>query len=760
MTSFRAALQSGLVGAMVAFVVLYSLGLTLLGDALPWAEWFGLVALSLPALVCLVTASRITRAAGPVVLASLALVSYAAGRSYHAWSASRSSEPIFPSYADLGCLAFYPLLVLAVAWAVRRHAKGMDSSVWWDSAMGALGAAAVMAVVLDSEIDALLGVNDLALADAVRVAYPVADVLLVACVAAIGGLVRVSGEDRWALLMAGLLIFAAADIFDLQQQGNTTYVPSIGWAIGLALVAVWVVAVDRSGSAAVGAASSSAGSKSLVVSLVTVVVGLALLVIGTRAYISGFAVGLAAATVLVAVIRFHRTFRLLRLLVDQRRREATTDELTGLANRRVLYAESEARLATSEAVWALVLLDLDRFKEVNDSLGHHVGDELLVQVAERLAKQVRKGDLLSRLGGDEFALLCEVSGRRQALAVAAKLRLLLSEPFAVDGLSLQSGASIGISLFPEDGADIPALLRKADIAMYKAKVSGEGYYLYSSIDDTDRDSEIRTADELRVAMNGDQLVLHYQPKVDLVTGHVDCVEALVRWNHPTRGLLYPDDFLAIVEETGLMREMTRVVLEIALDQAQTWRMQGRSLAVAVNLSASSLVDLDLPAQVAGMLAVRGLPPSALHLEITEDFLMADRDRARKILSRLRADGVQICVDDFGTGYSSLAYLRELPIDELKLDRSFIFPMGDDARALALVASTIGLAHSLGLRMVAEGVETDDAYAELARMGCDQAQGYFTSRPLPAALLDLWLAGRAMPVEAAQGDVLLGSDALD
>jgi len=256
--------------------------------------------------------------------------------------------------------------------------------------------------------------------------------------------------------------------------------------------------------------------------------------------------------------------------------------------------------------------------------------------------------------------------------------------------------------------------------------------------------------ELRTALTDGQLLLHYQPKVDLASGRVRSVEALVRWEHPTRGLLYPDSFLSLIEDAGLMRPLTQTVLCQALDQAALWQAQGRPLTVAVNLSASSLVDTDLPEQMSAMLADRRLPASALQLEITEEFLMADRDRARDILQRLRQLGIQIAVDDFGTGYSSLAYLRELPIDELKLDRSFVFPMAHDARAAALVISTIGLAHSLGLRMVAEGVEDAVALSELTRHGCDQAQGYHLSRPVPAADLDAWLdqRGASSPQAAA------------
>jgi diguanylate cyclase (GGDEF)-like protein len=437
--------------------------------------------------------------------------------------------------------------------------------------------------------------------------------------------------------------------------------------------------------------------------------------------------------------------------------DATHDSLTGLANRRELYTEGQKRLVKDPVRRrALLLLDLDRFKEVNDSLGHHAGDQLLVEVAARLRGALRGADLLARLGGDEFAVLLNDAGSDEAARVAENLRATLAVPFAAPAgpslagsLTLHSTVSVGISRFPEDGPDLSALLRKADIAMYKAKTSFQGFHVYSGIDDADDTTRLQTVDELRTGLDGDQLVLHYQPKVDLDSGHVHSVEALVRWDHPTRGLIYPDAFLPLVEASGLMRAMTVRVLEIALDQAADWHARGQRLTIAVNLSASSLVDAELPDEVFAMLAARGVPPRVLQLEITEEFLMADHDRARSILTRLRDGGIQISVDDFGTGYSSLSRLREMPIDELKLDRSFVLPMADDARAAALVASAIGLAHSLGLRMVAEGVETNVAYTELKRLGCDQGQGFLMSRPVPAAELDHWLSNRRADGEPAE-----------
>jgi PAS domain S-box-containing protein len=394
----------------------------------------------------------------------------------------------------------------------------------------------------------------------------------------------------------------------------------------------------------------------------------------------------------------------------------------------------------------------DRFKEVNDSLGTTSATSSLVQVSTRLAARLRDGDMLARLGGDGIPACHRRHphrghGRRGRSCVPR-----CPSPFA-GGHRAAHRRQHRIS--PRAGARRRAdrAAAWADIALYKAKSSHNGHHVYAGSDDTAGEARLRLLAELRTALTENQFCLHYQPKLGLADNDVHGVEALVRWDHPERGLLYPDGFLSLVEEAGLMRALTQIVLEQALDQAAAWRAQGRSLSVAVNLSASSLVDTDLPEQVSALLAARRLPADALQLEITEEFLMADRDRASSILRRLRDTGVQIAVDDFGTGYSSLAYLRELPIDELKLDRSFVFPMADDARAAALVFSTIGLAHSLGLRMVAEGVENEAALTELGRHGCDLAQGYFLSRPVPAAELELWLdarAQRSMPSHLNRG----------
>jgi diguanylate cyclase (GGDEF)-like protein len=387
------------------------------------------------------------------------------------------------------------------------------------------------------------------------------------------------------------------------------------------------------------------------------------------------------------------------------------------------------------------VLDLDRFKEVNDSLGHAVGDALLRQVGPRLRDQLRSGDLLGRLGGDEFVVLSTDLDGEAALALAQRLQAQLQRPFLVEGIALSVDASVGVAVGPEQASTAEELLQLADLAMYAAKEARTGRELF----DEDRDGQGRRRLEdvaaLRRGIEDGELVLHYQPKLVLGTGRVDGVEALVRWQHPDRGLLYPDAFIDLAESAGLMGPLTEAVLELALRQCRLWAEQDRELAVAVNVSPSNLVDEDFPGTVAGLLVATGVPARSLVLEVTESLLMADRERAERVLGRLRDQGVGVAIDDYGTGYSSLAYLAELPVTELKLDRAFVAGMTASWRAESIVISTLHLAHALGLALVAEGVEDQETLDALAGLGCDVVQGYHLSRPLPAAAFEDWLDRR-------------------
>ena len=747
--SARAGPRGGRVWVMGLLAVAYlgALALTARGSNPVAVVALGLATVWAPVAVCWLTVRRVGARHREALLGAVAVTAQAVGlTSCVVAPGGRMSLP-FPSPADLAAGLFHVLVLAGLVVAVRRRLRGLESAVWWDCAVGSLGAAAVLAVVLGPVLDpALAGVPSVPALFAI--ACPVVDSAFVAGVAgivALGGIGGVRLSSRWALLLAGGLVFSATDVGYALQVAQNAHVAGVrldaGWAVSLVLVAVWVDGSERVDRSAASPTRLADGATNMVVPAVATMAALVVLVASSQARVLTLAVVLAAATLLAATARTQVAFRELLRLADVRR-QAITDELTGLPNRRALYSAGNARLLDPPGRrQSLLLLDLDRFREVNDCLGHHAGDLLLIQVGDRLRAHLCPGDLLVRLGGDEFAVLLQDAGHDQAADVATTLRAALAEPFALEGVTLHSSVSIGIALFPDDGIDLTTLLRKADIAMYRAKSAGVGHHFYGTDDDIDGAARLRTVQELRTALDDDQLVVHYQPKIDLPGGHVHGVEALVRWDHPTRGLLYPDAFLTLVEESGLMAAMTRVVLTLALDQAAAWHARGLRMTVAVNLAASSLVDADLPGQIGAMLAARDLPPHVLQLEITEESLMADRDRARAILTRLRHAGIQLSIDDYGTGCSSLSYLRELPIDELKLDRSFVFRMADDARAAALVASTIDLAHSLGLRMVAEGVETSVVYAELIRLGCDQAQGYFMSRPVPAAELDHWLGER-------------------
>jgi diguanylate cyclase (GGDEF)-like protein len=424
-------------------------------------------------------------------------------------------------------------------------------------------------------------------------------------------------------------------------------------------------------------------------------------------------------------------------------RIATTDELTGLPNRERFRARLKERIAAAEAtdsMFAVMLIDLDRFKEINDTLGHHYGDEMLRDLGPRLAAAIGPDGIVARLGGDEFAVLPGVStGDPEELeAIAAELTACVTQPVVVDEMTLEVGVSIGISRFPRDGDDAHSLLRSADVAMYAAKEAHANVKLYATALDRHSVRRLNVLSDFRRALDNDEIVVFYQPIMHMDGSRVHGAEGLVRWEHPELGLLPPSDFIPVVEQTGLVGPLTRYVLERSVAQCAEWRRAGHELAVSVNLSVRNLLDPELPGLIGDLLKIYGLRPEALELEITESMLMSDPDRSLITLTRLHQLGVGLSVDDFGTGYSSLANLRRLPIDELKIDRSFVSPMLSDESDLIIVRSTINLGHDLGLQVVAEGVEDEETLERLANLGCDLAQGYHFSKPLPPEAFNDWL----------------------
>ncbi len=421
--------------------------------------------------------------------------------------------------------------------------------------------------------------------------------------------------------------------------------------------------------------------------------------------------------------------------------QALHDSLTGLPNRTLLVDRIEQAIRTANRErkqLALVIMDLDHFKEINDSLGHENGDRVLQDVAHRMKRVLRSSDTIARLGGDEFAVLLPAADVEHASQLSTKLLFVLEQPFEIDGHTFLMGASIGIALFPDHGGDVGTLMRRADVAMYVAKRSRRGFAVYESRQDQHSLHSLSLMSELRSAIENDQLVLCYQPVINLQTHRVSGVEALARWHHPKHGLLYPDEFIPLAEQTGLIRTLTLWVLKQATEQSQEWSKAGIELRVAVNLSVRNLHDTHFPEQVANIIASGGVQLSRLRLEITETAIMSDPTRALEILNHMGAMGVKISIDDYGTGYSSLSYLKQLPVDELKIDKSFVMGITVDDNDAVIVRSTIDLAHNIGMKVVAEGVENQMIYNMLAGLHCDSAQGFYMGEALSAIELVKWM----------------------
>jgi diguanylate cyclase len=666
------------------------------------------------------------------------------------WVRPLDPQP-YPSIADAWWAATYLALLIAVALlAVDRRHHRRSVPLVLDGLVAALAVAAVALAVIDPALEAFAAEAGNTLAVAVNLGYPLLDVVLLVVTAGVLAAGRGPRSPAVWVLAAGILLLAVVDVTYLRLT-VTSGLTSGGWLSTLsslslgasALLAMAAWAPDRP----FGEPSSEVLPR-LVAPVTASFICLGVLVAASAAALPITAVGAATAGMVAAIARTAVTFRLVRSAAEHRQ-AARTDDLTGAANRRACNEALERALSArpADGQLALVVLDLDGFREVNDTYGHHHGDELLRLISQRLADAVRDGDLLARIGGDEFAVVMDGVGLEAAEEVADRLRASLRRPLTVGVQHLSVDASVGIAVCPQDASDAAELLRLADLAMYDAKSSGAGIRAYDARRHVTAESLRRTVSELRQGIARGELVVHYQPQVALATGEVVGVESLVRWQHPREGLLAPSVFLPLAESGGLMRQLTLAVLEEAARQTAVWHAAGTPIKTAVNLSVSTLLDLEFPTQLDGVLDAAGLPSGALTLELTEELFVVDPVRAQRQVSALLDRGIGLWVDDYGTGYSSLGYLRDLDgLAGIKLDRSFVSPIDTDHRARAIVASTITLARSLDLEVVAEGVETAPVRDILADLGCRTAQGYLFSRPLPAADLDLGpiAAGRARP----------------
>ncbi|HEX5019008.1 MAG TPA: EAL domain-containing protein, partial [Actinomycetes bacterium] len=559
-------------------------------------------------------------------------------------------------------------------------------------------------------------------------------------------------------LVAGVPVFGGYSVFDPVSNYGVGYLPLVG-ALSAALVFLLtnqllvstVVAIDS--EQRIGTVfAQDLRFQAMTAGVLAVLAPVAALIIQTQP--------LMLPMLIAPVAAVHNSARLAVAMG----RQARHDALTGLANRELFRERSVRALEESQrtsTALAIMMIDLDHFKEINDTLGHQVGDELICEVAHRLEDARPEGATVARLGGDEFAvLLPDIPDLSVAEDVATYLLSVLGKSFSVGGVRLVVQASLGIALAPDHGDDVHTLMRRSDIALYEAKRERARFCAYSQDgEDTHTPQRLTTLTDLRSAVEDDQLFLVYQPKIDVASGEVHGVEALVRWNHPTRGIQYPDTFIPLAENTGLIAPITFFVVEQALRQVRSWQEGGLDLSVAVNLSVRHLTDMSLPDRVAVALERWGVAPSRLIIEVTESSIMTDPKRAAVVLQQLRRIGVDVAIDDYGTGHASLNYLKQFDIDELKIDRSFIMNLDVNSSDAIIVASTVELGHNLGLRIVAEGVEDGDTLEWLSGLGCDMAQGYHIGRPMaPEAVTALAAERRVVETPAPPSPLrLVGSN---
>ncbi len=672
----------------------------------------------------------------PALFLGFSLLSWSVGDVVLTIESLGGATPPSPGLADVFYLLFYPLAYVAVMLFIRGEVKKITAPNWLDGAIAGCGAAAVCAAFAFDSIERSAAGSTLS--TLTNFAYPIGDVLLLGLV--VGGFAVLSGRSKvpWILLATGMALNVFGDTANLLPNsfGASRFgfiLNAIAWptAIVVMSASVWLrghysnpLLPERPAGFLLPNVLSGAA--------------LVILLISSLYSISRVAIGLATATLVIAGIRLALSVHQIQRESQERHRQAITDDLTGLRNRRYLFRVLDAFFEENadrqdQFSLAFLFVDLNRFKEINDSFGHPAGDELLRQLGARLSGSLRDTDLLVRFGGDEFAVVLVGGDATYATFVAERLTASLAEPFVLDVVRATITASIGIAVAPTDATDSAGLVWCADVAMYRSKIGNTSFASYQEDLDEDGD-QMRLLEDLQTAIESGSLVLHYQPQLDLRSGEVLAAEALVRWTHPTLGLLPPDRFIPLAEHGGLMPALTRWVLQAAAKQCAAWRAVGCMLTVSVNVSPTNLLEPGFVEMVRDQLQLNGLPATSLVLEITEASVISEFEQSRHVIEELRNLGLVVSIDDFGAGVTSLAYLSNLAVGELKLDRTFITGLtdGGDHRDLDLVRSTIELGHAMGLRIVAEGIEDAATLAVLADLGCDFAQGYWISRPMPAA----------------------------
>jgi diguanylate cyclase len=670
----------------------------------------------------------------PWVVFAIGLSLYAMGNVLWTMWLEHVPRPPIPSVCDALWLSLYPLSYIGIAGLAGVRRRALPAGVWLDGIVAGLGIAALGAAAVFPAV--LASAKGRPIAVATELAYPVGDLLLAALVVGVLALRDWRVDRMWALLGGGFIVLAVADcMYALQVAGGTDSTNSstnFFYMTGVLLLALaaWQRETET-GSPAVHRWSV------LLMPAAFTLGALGLLAYGQVDHLHPLAYTLALLTLLAAVVRTGLTFRDVRALAETRR-QARIDELTSLANRRQLLHSVEQAITASRQTGdgvALLMIDLDHFKEINDTLGHPAGDRLLSQIGPRLRTALRRGDTVGRLGGDEFCVVLTPGDDVAALVIAEKIRAAIEEPFPVEGLDLRVSASIGIAHFPANAANANELLKRADVAMYQAKTSRTGRQVYARDRAIDPGERLELAGELARGIDNGELEVHYQPQADARSRRIVGVEALVRWRHPDRGLLGPFEFIGVAEQAGVVRELTRTVLNASLDQLHAWRTDGHDLRLAVNVTAADLLDAKFPAEVETALVRRGLPLAALVLELAESSIAADPVRIGHALAQLGERGIGLSLNGFGSGRSSLVALRAIPVGEVKVDRTVVARMTSDPIDAAIVCSTVTLAHRLGMRVTAEGVEDEATAAAVLEAGCQVLQGYLLAEPLPAKELE-------------------------
>jgi diguanylate cyclase len=736
--SHRALLAHGALGALLIAYAVEMVVRRHLGITLPEASGITDAVEFLAAVFCFVRASTCATQRWVALLAGFAILAWSLGDGLRTILEVRGASAPSLSAVSLAHLGFYPLILAAlVLFAKARMPKVLMSSLL-DGAIAGLGGAAVFALV---DLRAVIHLETSGTASSfAKVAYPIGDLAFFALVVSLGAISRRWRETPWMLIAFAALITPLGSPSNLLhvyfgQSAATTVADAIAWPVVFVVLslALWVEAVPT-------ADHHFRPASEFVLPGLAAIATLVVLLVGAAHSVAPLALALAAAAFVACGVRFVHTVRLGRAQTLEGDQQMLIDELTGLGNRRYLTQVLDAYFRSDggrpQTRLAFLFIDLDHFKEINDSFGHPAGDRLLEEVGPRLTPCLGESDLLLRLGGDEFAAVLKGADANYAKAVAARIVASLEAPFGLDRVKANVSASIGIALAPTHAKDSSSLMRCADIAMYRAKSKGVPFVVYNSNLDEDGD-RLRFIEELSEAVEKNLFELHYQPQMDLSDGSVTAVEALIRWRHPRLGYVPPLQFLSLAEGAVLMPSLTTLVLDSALLQCATWRAEGHLIRVSVNVSATNLLDDGFISVVKDRLDHYQLPPDALVLELTETSIISNFARSMQIVDQLRAIGIETSIDDFGAGFTSLAYLAKLSVAEMKLDRTFIIPLSATARerSLKLVRSTIELGHSLDLRVIAEGIEDAETLELLRSLGCDFVQGNLIGVPTPAHRLD-------------------------